>query len=111
MNDIKRGIPREQVLSCKELARIVGKRRGGRPTKVETVYRWINEGLRGVRMSADFNGISYEITYGDYLDWRRHLGEARERARQRRLEAVRGVRDAGRRAQRAKARLAAQGAI
>jgi hypothetical protein len=42
----------ERVIALVEAARRVPPGRGGRPTHVSTLLRWINPGVRGVRLEA-----------------------------------------------------------
>jgi hypothetical protein len=45
-------ISTEKLLSVKEIARLLPPTRGGRPTHVSTVLRWILHGTRGRRLEA-----------------------------------------------------------
>ena len=40
----------EELLSLKEAARTIPCRRGGRKTSVSCLYRWTNNGCRGIRL-------------------------------------------------------------
>ena len=42
----------EHVVTLVEAARLVPPGRGGRPTHLSTLLRWINPGVRGVRLEA-----------------------------------------------------------
>jgi hypothetical protein len=42
----------ERVITLVEAARLVPPGRGGRPTHLSTLLRWINPGVRGVRLEA-----------------------------------------------------------
>lgn len=106
-----RGIARDTRLTCAQLARILGPRKGGRPTKPDTVRDWMLHGRQGIRLPSVLEVLVRVTTWGDYLDWLRRVGEARERERLRRKEAVQAVRTRSKRAERARQRLQEQGAI
>jgi hypothetical protein len=42
----------EQLITLEEAVRLRPEGRGGRPTHVSTVYRWIKTGVRGVRLEG-----------------------------------------------------------
>jgi hypothetical protein len=46
----------EQIISFSEAARRCGNRRNSRPTAPSTIWRWVQKGVRGVRLESALVG-------------------------------------------------------
>ena len=106
------GVPVDpgRELTCAELARLVGSRRGGRPTDPETVRGWMLDGLAGVRLESWLDIATRKTTWAKYLAWKGKVERRKEELRQSRREAVRGDRGRQTRQRRARKELERAGA-
>jgi hypothetical protein len=56
----------EQVVSFRELASRLPRRRMGRPTHVTTIHRWRSRGIKGIRLAAVRLGGAWVTTLQAY---------------------------------------------
>jgi hypothetical protein len=79
-------------LTCRQLAKLLGCRKGNHPTSPETVRIWMLRGLRGVRLFSRVEALARVTTWRHYQSWLDKLNARREEMRQLRLAAVERVR-------------------
>ncbi len=85
-------IPAEERLNARQLAERIGPRVAGRPTAAKTVWLWMQEGIRGVRLRhVQEVGIKL-TTWAWYEEFREAVAEARDEQRVERLAAVAAAR-------------------
>lgn len=84
----------DKLLSCTELAAMLGSRRAGRPTHPETIRGWMVRGLAGVLLWCEWDLGMRRTTWNHFLAFRSAVARAKEEQRRERLEYARaGITD------------------
>lgn len=72
--------PRQELIALRELPKLLPKRPNGKRVHLATIYRWIQRGVRGVRLRATKIGGSTFIEQRNLDDFIDKLSEPKESA-------------------------------